>query len=207
MSFYVVNILTIRGEPSLLDDFIKENEGIDPVAGEDSSAMPFSFNQSVPLPASFTEWQFAQLEEWRNENWGADYIDTTGDAWTEGETNRERTIIFASTNGVPDKWLKKTSKLYPEIQFEMSGLYDESTLYYVCYSPNSHLADREVNFSLDDYDQLMEKFEEEPVKFSLNDVKALFKPSPEDSPGEVLTETDYAKLLVMLKWNYPEEEE
>lgn len=209
MSSSVTNILVIRGEPSLLDAFIKENEGPDPVAGEDSSIMHLTFSKSVPLPKKLLKGDFSRLRKWREKNWGAAYVeDTTGDVgWKEGETNRERTLTFWSVNGIPDVWLKKASKLYPEIQFEMSGLDDEMVFFYVYSTKKGKLARREINFDLDSYDQLMEKLEEEPVEFTLDAVKLLFKPSPNSSSNEELTASDYSKLLVMLKWNYPSEEE
>lgn len=69
-------------------------------------------------------------------------------------------------NGIPDIWLKKTSKLYPEIQFEMTGLDDEMVFFYAYFANKGTLTKKEINFNLDSYDQLMEKLEEEPVEFT-----------------------------------------
>jgi hypothetical protein len=120
MPNYCENKLTIKGDPTEVERFIAE------IAGEERV---LDFAKSVPMPPHIYQGALGEEErakygennwyDWSVENWGTKWGAVGVSDWAAPEGSGIAEITFDTAWAPPVPWLVSTSKVYPELEFNL----------------------------------------------------------------------------------------
>ena len=110
------NTLTLKGKPEHRQEFVDKNRGFsvnDKM--KEKEYYDLSFHASVPIP-KYIQDKKGGWYEWCIPNWG-----TKWECWDEhcSHDDNETSYCFTTAWSPPSDWVKKVSRKYPHLQFEV----------------------------------------------------------------------------------------